>query len=93
MNTYDRTFIFSSNLFGSYEVKADIRYLNSLEDAIEYCVKNLIETLQKYNFVALIETCNTYKFHIHTHTFDEILLCKPNEIIYICDNCACCTQK
>jgi len=87
MNTYDRTFIFSSNLFGSYEVKADIRYLNSLEDAIEYCVKNLIETLQKYNFVALIETCNTYNFHIHTHTFDELLLCKPNEIIYICDNC------
>ena len=44
MNTYDRTFIFSSNLFGSYEVKADIRYLNSLDDTIEYCVKNLIET-------------------------------------------------
>ena len=87
MNIYDRTFVFSSNLFGSYEVKADIRYLNSLDDAIEYCVKDLIETLQKYNFVALIEICKGFDFHIHTHTLDEILLCKPNEIIYICDNC------
>ena len=42
---------------------------------------------EKHNFVALIETCKGLDFHIHTHTFNEILLCKSNEIIYICDNC------
>ena len=87
MNTYDRSFVFSSNLFGSYEVKADIRYFDSLDNIIEYCVKDLIETLKKHNFISLIETCKRLDFHIHTHTFDEILMCKLNEIIYICEGC------
>ena len=84
---YERTFIFSSDYFNSYEVIGDIRYLDSLDNIIHYCVKDLIETLEKHNLVNLVDKCKTCEFHIHTYTFDEILLCKPETIIYLCEGC------
>ena len=46
---------------------------------------NLLNTLKAHNFVQLIDTCNACKFHIHTHTLDEILSASPDDKIYICD--------
>lgn len=86
--TYDRTFIFSSDTFSSYEVLADIRYLDSVEEIIDFCKRDLIETLRKHNLVNLVEKCEQTQFHIHTHTFPEILL-DPEACVYLCS----CEQK
>ena len=83
----ERNFYFSSETFSEYKVSGDIRYLESLDDIIDHCKKELLETLEKYNFIYLIEKCNKCDFHIHTHTFDEILMATPEDKIYICEGC------
>tara|TARA_B100000745_G_scaffold282315_1_gene215593 strand:- start:615 stop:941 length:327 start_codon:yes stop_codon:yes gene_type:complete len=87
LNTYDRSFIFSSDNFSSYEVIGDIRYFDSLDNIIDYCVKDLIETLRKHNLVSLVEKCEKTHFHIHTHTFGEILVENSKACIYLCSGC------
>ena len=87
MNIYDRHFVFSSDLFSSYKVVGDIRYFDSLDNIMEYCVDNLLKTLKKHNFISLIEECKQCHFHIHTHTFDDILVTNSGTIIYICEGC------
>lgn len=84
-NPYLRNFYFSSATFSEYNVALDIRYINTLEDIILDCKKDLLKTLKTHNFVQLIDTCNACKFHIHTHTLDEILISDMKEKIYICD--------
>ena len=49
------------------------------------CKQDLLKTLETHNFVQLIDTCKECKFHIHTHTLDEILISNAEEKIYICD--------
>jgi hypothetical protein len=85
MNPYLRNFYFSSATFTEYKVTIDIRYINTLEDIIHDCKLDLLKTLETHNFVQLIDTCKEYKFHIHTHTLDEILISNAEEKIYICD--------
>ena len=87
-NPYLRNFYFSSATFSEYNVKLDIRYINTIEDIILDCKKDLLKTLETYNFIDLIEICKKSKFHIHTHTLDEILTSDTEEKIYICD-CQC----
>ena len=85
MNPYLRNFYFSSATFSEYKVTIDIRYINTLEDIIHDCKQDLLKTLETHNFVQLIDICNKCKFHIHTHTLDEILISNSEEKIYICD--------
>ena len=84
-NPYLRNFYFSSATFSEYKVTLDIRYIDTIEDIIQDCKENLLNTLKEHNFVQLIDTCNECKFHIHTHTLDEILTAPPDDKIYICD--------
>jgi len=88
MNPYLRNFYFSSVTFSEYKVTIDIRYINTIEDIIQDCKNDLLKILKIYNFIQLIDTCNACKFHIHTHTLDEILSSTEEEKIYICD-CHC----
>jgi len=83
---YERTFIFSSDTFSSYEVLTDIRYLDSLDDIIDFCKRDLIEILRKHNLVSLVEECEQTQFHIHTHTFPEILM-DTEACVYLCSGC------
>ena len=85
--TYERTFIFSSDTFSNYEVITDIRYLDSLDDIIDFCKRDLIEILRKHNLVSLVEKCEKTQFHIHTHTFGEILVENSKACIYLCSGC------
>ena len=85
MNPYSRNFYFSSATFSEYKVTLDIRYIDTIEDIIQDCKENLLNTLKEHNFVLLIDTCNECKFHIHTHTLDEILSASSDDKIYICD--------
>lgn len=84
-NPYLRNFYFSSATFSEYKVTLDIRYIDSINDIIHDCKKDLLKTLESHNFVELIRTCNGCNFHIHTHTLDDILTCSEKEKIYICD--------
>ena len=88
-NGNQRTFIFSSNYFSDYKVIGDIRYYDTIEDIINYCKNDLLNTLKKNNFTIFIDHLKEINFNIHSHSFDEILLCSPDEYIYICDcnNC------
>ena len=81
----DRIFTFSSVYFGGYRVICDIRYFELIEDMIDFCKKNLLNTLENNNFIELIDIYNDINFHIHTHTFEEILIAKNTDIIYICE--------
>ena len=42
---------------------------------------------KKYNFEVLLESVNVKKFHVHSHTLEQILISNKDEIIYICDHC------
>ena len=87
-NPYLRNFYFSSATFSEYKVTLDIRYINTLEDIVTDCKKDLLKTLETYNFIDLTDICKKSNFHIHTHTLDEILTCSAENKIYICD-CHC----
>ena len=80
-----RIFTFSSELFNGYTVTLDIHSLQTQEDIIHICVQDLINTLQRYNFNLLVEKCKECNFHIHSHSYEQILSCNPNETIYICE--------
>lgn len=85
MSVYNRTFVCSSQIFNGFEINIDIRYYSNFEEIINIFKNELLKMLKEYKLNALEEKFNQSNFHIHTHTFDEILL--KNEIIYICDNC------
>ena len=87
-NPYLRNFYFSCATFSEYKVTLDIRYINTLEDIVTDCKKDLLKTLETYNFIDLTDICKKSNFHIHTHTLDEILTCSAENKIYICD-CHC----
>ena len=86
-NNYLRNFYLSSSYFSFYRVELDIRYINSIEEIIEKVRKDLLNTLEKYNFVYLIDQCKNCDFHIHSHTYEEILIANRNDEIYICEGC------
>ena len=45
-NPYLRNFYFSSATFSEYKVTLDIRYINTIEDIIQDCKENLLNTLK-----------------------------------------------
>lgn len=86
-NNYLRNFYLSSITFSFYKVELDIRYINSIEEIIIKVRKDLLNTLEKYNLVYLIDQCENCDFHVHSHTYEEILIANCNDEIYICEGC------
>lgn len=86
MSTYKRKLICSSKIFNGYTITVDIRYYSNFDELINNFKNDLLKTLQENNFEILIETFNKSNFHIHTHSFEEILLDDSRDI-YICDAC------
>lgn len=82
---YLRNVSFSSKYFGYYNVEVDIRYTSDKNDIINYCKNDLLNLLKEKNLVWLIDKLNESNFHIHTHTYEEILLLDNDDTIYICD--------
>lgn len=77
----------SSKLFSGYELEIDINYHESIDDIINNFKKSLIEIFKINNFEFLIDEVNKANFHIHSFTFEDILISKRNSIFYICDHC------
>ena len=86
MSIYKRNLICSSKTFNGYKVIIDIRYYSDFNELINHFKNELLKTLTKNNFEILIEIFKKSNFHIHTHSFEEILLDNSRDI-YICDAC------
>jgi len=85
INPYLRMVEGSSRVFGGFHIQIDIRHYDSVEQMTEEWKNNLQEVLQKHNFIDLLNTMKTKNFHIHTQSFEEILI--DPKVIYVCDSC------
>ena len=83
MKENNRQFISSSKLFNGFTVTINLNYCDSMKDIITKFIDELLYVLKKYNFNELINKVITSKFHIHTYSFEHILLI--DDIYYICD--------
>jgi hypothetical protein len=83
-----RKFVASSELFSGYEVNIDLNYCNSLDDIVNTFYDNLHSFLESYNLVQLVNKVKQCKFHIHSFTFEDIILADKNNLYYVCDHCS-----
>lgn len=83
-NKYIRYIQVSGSIFSGYNHTIDIRYIDNLEDIITSTKKQLRNIFEKYRMEELLSIIDNTDYHIHTHTFEDILL--NNSTIYIC-NC------
>ena len=86
-SSYNRTFIASSELFSGFKVEMNIQSIDTLDHIIKIFTDELKTVLKKYNFEILLESVNVKKFHVHSHTLEQILISNKDEIMYICDHC------
>tara|TARA_B110000858_G_scaffold138459_1_gene157212 strand:- start:127 stop:393 length:267 start_codon:yes stop_codon:yes gene_type:complete len=86
-SSYNRTFIASSELFSGFKVEINIQSIDTVDNIIKIFTDELKTVLKKYNFEILLESVNVGKFHVHSHTLEQILISNKDEIIYICDHC------
>jgi predicted transcriptional regulator len=86
-SSYNRTFIASSELFSGFKVEINIQSIDTVDNIIKIFTDELKTVLKKYNFEILLESVNVKKFHVHSHTLEQILISNKDEIIYICDHC------
>ena len=81
----------SSNLFGGYKATIDIRTVESNLDIIQIMKERLTQLFESHNLPYLVNEVNKRHFHIHSHTFEEVLTQDTAEaIVYICDHCESC---
>ena len=87
-NIYNRTFVASSEIFSGFKMNIDIRMIDNLQDIVDIFLKELEKVLEINNFDVLIDKLKYgNKWHIHTHTLEQILMLNPNELIYVCNHC------
>jgi predicted transcriptional regulator len=86
-SSYNRTFIASSELFSGFKMEINIQSIDTIDNIIKIFTDELKSILKKYNFEILLESVNVKKFHVHSHTLEQILISNNDEIIYICDHC------
>lgn len=77
---------FSSELFGGFQYKLVLNDVDSIEEIIGLAVSHLRTVLKNNLFDVLVEKVDKTHWHIHSHSFEDILL-KENEKIWICDHC------
>ena len=82
---YNRTVKASSEIFDGFEIEIDIRYIDNFNDIIHQFKKKLSSILKNNNLIYLFNLSKKNNWHIHSTTFEDILL--NNNIIYICDHC------
>ena len=87
-NVYNRTFIASSEYFSGFEVKIDIRRINTLQDIVDIFLTELKKVLELNNFEVLLDKLKYgNSWHIHTHTLEQILIGNSNSVYYVCNHC------
>ena len=87
MEKYERKFVVSCEIFSGYNNTIDITIIESIDDIITIFKDKLNSFLKEHNLEALIEILKKTNFHIHSHTFEEILTSDINDIFFICNHC------
>ena len=86
--TYNRTFIASSENFSGFKVQIDIRRIYTLQDIVDIFLRELTSILKIHNFEILMDKLKYgNSWHIHTHTLEQILISKPTDVFYVCNHC------
>lgn len=86
MSNQFRVCEFSSELFGRFQYKLDLNDVDSIDEIIVLAISYLRTVLKQHLFEVLVEKVDKTNWHIHSHTFEDILL-NENEKIWICDHC------
>jgi len=88
MHNYKRIFVASSEIFSGFKVEIDIRMVETRQDIVDIFIGELKSVLKKYNFEILLEKMNyENKWHIHSHTMEEILTSNGEDTFYVCNHC------
>jgi hypothetical protein len=80
-----RKFILSCETFNGYTVDVcidNIKY--NLEEVVDIVIVRLYGILSKYSLNMLIPILENKKYHIHTHSWDDVLKLDSVTPIYIC---------
>ena len=76
------------NEYLNYPLTNHTDQYNTSNDIISHFQNELLSVLQRNNLEELYKKCQNKTFHIHTHTYEEILL-ETKYPIYLCDHCKC----
>tara|TARA_X000000950_G_C13612190_1_gene535801 strand:+ start:192 stop:551 length:360 start_codon:yes stop_codon:yes gene_type:complete len=79
---YYRNIRISGSEFDGYIYPIDIRYIDNLDDIINNVKNELIKIFSSLNMNDLVDKVKNTRFHIHSHTLDEILINKVD--VYLC---------
>ena len=83
---YRRYIQVSGSEFSGFTHDIDIRYVDNLEGIVRITKDKLKEIFDRHNMIDLSSDVENIDFHIHSHTFDDILLMDSKDTIYVC-NC------
>ena len=82
-----KTFHFSSNIVGGYQVKVELDDVDTIKDIEQICLAQLLETLAQNNLIEMLSHIENRTFHIHNLTIEEIKNPENSHMLYICDRC------
>jgi hypothetical protein len=88
MKPNNKIFICSSDLFHGYKLTIDMNNCDNVEDILKIFKDSLINLLTNNNLEILVNELDNRNLHIHTHTFEDILISDRETVYYICDNCS-----
>ena len=81
----NRIFTISDNLFSGFTIMVDLDECESCQDIVNMVQVALQHHLGEMDI--LVNKLNGKNFHIHTHTFEDILLSKSDTKFYVCCHC------
>lgn len=87
MKPNNKIFICSSDLFNGYKLTIDLNECDNIKDILKIFKDDLLILLIKNNLDILVQELNNRNLHIHTHTFEDILISDRETQYYICDKC------
>lgn len=76
---------FSSQLFGGFQCHVDLANVESMDEIIILAISQLRAVLQTHKFRELVSKIDKAKWHVHSHTFPDVLT-HENDTIWICDH-------
>ena len=82
-----RKFVVSDDTFGGYSQMVDIDEVESLADIIGIVRRGLARGLADLGLTVLSSKVTDANFHIHSISFEDILMSETNETYYVCGHC------
>ncbi len=77
----------SGGTFWGYETLVDLDACEDLYDIVKMCINSAKDDLRSIKLIDLSNTIKESDFHIHSYTFEDILMTESDFIIYICNHC------